>query len=345
MTDDRTHWIDNAKAIGIILVVYGHVARGLVSSNIEAPTPYYKLLDQVIYSFHMPLFFFLSGLFFIQTLDKKGAGKLVLSKVDTILYPYVVWSLIQGGTEVFLSQHANGSVTISNVLALWWQPRAQFWFLYALFFVFAFASLTYWAFSTRRHLLIFGVSVALYLYPPPLTHYIIPNFIVGHLVFFCLGIVFNTHFRIAKFSSLTLLVLITAVFAIAQWLFHAVFEFQSIDRNPALLALTIISILFVVTLGAYLAKKDLTFLAYIGASSMAIYLMHILAGSGTRVLLSKLFHIESFTVHLIAGCLAGILAPLIAVVVIRQLKIPFVFSAPISKFLIPICNRFRISHH
>lgn len=345
MTDDRTHWIDNAKAIGIILVVYGHVARGLVSSNIEAPTPYYQLLDQVIYSFHMPLFFFLSGLFFIQTLDKKGAGKLVLSKVDTILYPYVVWSLIQGGIEVFLSQHANGSVTSSEVLALWWQPRAQFWFLYALFFVFAFASLTYWAFSTRRHLLIFGVSVVLYLFPPPLTHYIIPNFILGHLVFFCLGIVFNTHFRIARFSSLTSLVFITAAFAIAQWLFHAVFEFQSIDRNPALLALTIVSILFVVTLGAYLAKKDLTFLTYIGASSMAIYLMHILAGSGTRVMLSKLFHIESFTVHLIAGCLAGIFAPLIAVVVIRQLKIPFVFSAPISKFLIQICNKFRISRN
>lgn len=345
MIKDRTHWVDNAKAIGIILVVYGHVARGLVNSNIEAPTPYYQLLDQVIYSFHMPLFFFLSGLFFIQTLDKKSAGKLVLSKVDTILYPYVVWSLIQGGIEVMLSQHANGAVTWAEVLALWWQPRAQFWFLYALFFVFAFASLVYWAFSTRRHMLMFGVSIGLYLFPPPITHYIIPNFIVGHLVFFCLGIVFNTHFKITKFSSLTSLLLISAAFAIAQWLFHAVFEFQSIDRNPALLALTIVSILFVVTLATCLAKREFNFLAYIGASSMAIYLMHILAGSGTRVLLSKLLHIESFTVHLIAGCLAGILAPLIAVVVIRQLKIPFVFSAPISKFLIQICNRSRISRN
>jgi fucose 4-O-acetylase-like acetyltransferase len=337
----RTHWVDHAKAIGIILVVYGHVARGLFSSNIDTPEPFYTLMDQVIYSFHMPLFFFLSGLFFIQSLDRKGAGKLVLGKIDTILYPYVIWSLIQGGIEVVLSQHANGSVTRAEVLAVLWQPRAQFWFLYALFFVFAFSSLLYWAFSTRRHVLIFAVSVLLYLFPPPFSHYIIPNFIVGHLVFFCLGIVVASHVKVERFSSLNMLLFFTAAFLAGQWLFHRGFALPLADRGPALLALTFISIFFVLSLAAYLAQKKLKFLAYIGASSMAIYLMHILAGSGTRVVLSKLFNIESFAIHLIIGCMAGILGPLLAVAVIRKLNIPFVFSAPISELLISSRNRLR----
>jgi acyltransferase len=45
----RICWVDNAKAIGIILVVYGHMA--------ECGT----LAKEIIFSFHMPLFFFLSG--------------------------------------------------------------------------------------------------------------------------------------------------------------------------------------------------------------------------------------------------------------------------------------------
>lgn len=46
----RIKWIDNARAIGILLVVLGH---SLIPASIQT----------YIYSFHMPLFFFLSGLF------------------------------------------------------------------------------------------------------------------------------------------------------------------------------------------------------------------------------------------------------------------------------------------
>lgn len=63
---DRESWVDYAKGIGIILVVYGHVARGLFNSGISVPLNLYHLLDSIVNTFHMPLFFFLSGLFFIN---------------------------------------------------------------------------------------------------------------------------------------------------------------------------------------------------------------------------------------------------------------------------------------
>jgi len=47
----RSNWIDNAKAIGIILVVYGHVARGLYNAGIKVHVPLYQLIDSVVYSF------------------------------------------------------------------------------------------------------------------------------------------------------------------------------------------------------------------------------------------------------------------------------------------------------
>lgn len=57
----RNLWVDYAKAIGIVLVVYGHVVRGLLNAGILQDAEFHGLVDSVIYSFHMPLFFFLSG--------------------------------------------------------------------------------------------------------------------------------------------------------------------------------------------------------------------------------------------------------------------------------------------
>ncbi|WP_043367549.1 acyltransferase family protein, partial [Cupriavidus sp. WS] len=65
----RDVWVDNAKGIGIILVVYGHVARGLHSAGIWSDATSFSFLDSAVYSFHMPLFFFLSGLYFLNLSD------------------------------------------------------------------------------------------------------------------------------------------------------------------------------------------------------------------------------------------------------------------------------------
>ena len=51
----REKYIDVAKGFGILLVVYGHVI-----SNCDL-RPDLTLIQKFIYSFHMPLFFFISG--------------------------------------------------------------------------------------------------------------------------------------------------------------------------------------------------------------------------------------------------------------------------------------------
>ena len=65
--ENRSHWVDYAKAIGIVLVVYGHVLKGLHSAGIKMPEAFYELSYSIVYTFHMPLFFFLSGLFFYSS--------------------------------------------------------------------------------------------------------------------------------------------------------------------------------------------------------------------------------------------------------------------------------------
>lgn len=76
MKSERIAYIDIAKGIGILLVVLGHSDLALIS-------PY---LHQFIYSFHVPLFFFLSGYFFHV---KNPLGVFIKKQFNAILKPYL----------------------------------------------------------------------------------------------------------------------------------------------------------------------------------------------------------------------------------------------------------------
>lgn len=337
----RADWVDYAKALGIMLVVYGHVARGLYSAGIAIPESLYRLADSVVYSFHMPLFFFLSGLFFYQSFFKRGATELVFNKIDTLLYPYIIWSILQGTIEALLSGYTNGNAAFSDAFMLW-QPRAQFWFLYALFFIFITSCLIFTFISEKKVLPLFLAAAALHLSEPLLPQLQILRFVSNNLVYFTFGMLL-THYGLQQWlSSWRSLLVALLGFIVAQFLFHGPFGGHYTDKGMASLLLALGSVLFIVALSMTLAKRPHRWLMAIGTSSMAIYLMHILAGSGTRIMLSKLLGIDSAFIHVVVGCLVGIVVPLLALSIIKRLAIPWVFSAPISQWLKPRTkNRLR----
>jgi fucose 4-O-acetylase-like acetyltransferase len=330
--DDRAGWVDYAKAIGIILVVYGHVIRGLHSAGFEFYGKFYDLSDSIIYSFHMPLFFFLSGLFFFHTLSKKGRVGLVYSKIDTIFYPYIIWSIFQGSIEALLSNYTNGNVLFSDVFSLFWAPRAQFWFLYDLFFIFVFLSLMLKTQTKSRTLILFFSLVVFYCFFIDFLSYVEDRTLLLCCVFFISGILFNFYFKGAWLKSKTLLLITTVFFISSQYMYHFYYSLNYLDYSVYTIVLAFISVLFVILLSFLLSQIRIRFLAYLGVTSMAIYLMHILAGSGIRVILYKVFGIESTVIHLVFGVVAGLLFPLIGLWVINKLKLKFVFSAPMSSF-------------
>jgi fucose 4-O-acetylase-like acetyltransferase len=307
----RNLWVDYARAIGIILVVYGHVERGLFQAGLNINQGIYELTDSVIYSFHMPLFFFLSGLFFLASMAKRDSNSLLRNKVDLILYPYVVWSLFQGMIEVALAPYVNGHPTIGAVLSFVWLPRAQFWFLYVLFFVFALAILVYRRSGLMWCATIFIGSIFLYFFGGLLPDVFLINMLVHNFVYFAAG-VFAT-FLLVKFNSIDSkwLFLLAALFVFSQWLFHVEMGLRYNNGTASeKLLLGLISIGFVAYLARWLTRFDLRWLAYLGQQSMTIYLLHILAGSGSRIILLKVFGVTSVGIHLLIGTLGGLLLPL-----------------------------------
>jgi fucose 4-O-acetylase-like acetyltransferase len=331
MTQDsagrRDAWVDYAKAIGIVLVVYGHVARGVYNAGIPMNTAFYERVDSIIYSFHMPLFFFLSGLFFFNSLQRRGPAALVANKIDTILYPYVLWSLIQGLTEVWLSEYTTDNATLSEVLSLW-DPRVQFWFLYALFLVVLTAVLVYR--SAARPLLaaVLVASVVAYVYQDRIPSALHSDYVVKNFVFFALGVWFSTvRDRVKRHAGRWAAAGVIAFVAV-QYVFHVELGLVYTDKGLASLLVATVSILAATSVSMLLARTPAPWVLALGGASMAIYVMHILVGSGARIVLAHFLGVQDAGFHLLAGCMAGILLPILVLRLSGRLGIRGLFEAP-----------------
>jgi len=71
----RLDWIDQARGLSIFLVVYGH--------NFPMNEPY-------IYSFHVPLFFFIAGMFHPEKVNFGSIKK----RAKMVLVPYFIWAAL-----------------------------------------------------------------------------------------------------------------------------------------------------------------------------------------------------------------------------------------------------------
>lgn len=331
MSNSRNILFDYAKGIGIILVVYGHVMRGLLKAGLPMDRELHGLIDSIIYSFHMPLFFFLSGVFFFGSMDRHGELKLIENKFKTVLYPYVIWSLIQGLIEVGFSHSTNYKTSLWQVLSLW-HPRAQFWFLYTLFIVFI-ASIAiyrrrnaYWSFAVLALAVLLNVSRF-----SPTDVYAVYSF-SQWFVYFALGVGISSlpsrNYRLQSRTGL-ILFLSVAAFAASQAAFHSSLGLSAYGNAPAShLALAFVGIAFVMALCRFLMRYDLGWLKYLGRHSMEIYLIHIIGSSGIRIVLQNLLGISDVSLHFAFGMLFGIGIPLLVVALTPRLGLEWLFLPP-----------------
>ena len=329
MSADRNASFDCAKGIGIILVVYGHVARGLLNAGLPVDKEFHVLADSAIYSFHMPLFFFISGSFAIGSLARRGWRGLVLSKLDTIFYPYIVWSLLQGLLEVSLSGATNGSVTLGQVFSLLWQPRAHFWFLYELFSVFVIAGLLYRC--TNRFWLstVFVASIALYLSGfSPVDIYAF-NTLGQWFVYFALGVITANRVPRLGIKNGYALAFFTAAFLVGQWVFHdALGYLDNSHSTMAGLLLALFGIAFVMAISQHVVGFNWSWLQTVGRRSMEIYLVHVIAGSGIRIILHRFLGVTDIGIHMVLGMVGAVVLPLLLATFCERLGIEWIFRPP-----------------
>ena len=156
MISNRETYLDIAKGIGILLVVVGHCIPDASSVN-GISSPIMKIIFQVIYSFHMPLFFFISGFLFSASKDSfKNKYKSIYKKAKRLIVPYVFVGLCYAPLKLLLSQFANKPYNIHDLwkMLIGINPDGELWFLYALFIIIVIAIIFEGGYNSKTILMI-----------------------------------------------------------------------------------------------------------------------------------------------------------------------------------------------
>lgn len=295
----RLLWLDAARGVGIVFVVMGHVGSGLHDAGLATGAGW-TWLDYSIYSFHMPLFFLIAGVNIPASLRRGRAG-FIQAKLWNLAYPYVLWSLIQGAALIEMSRFTNGHANWSDLLTIGWNPMAQFWFLYALFL----SQLVAMVLRPYPRATLVVAVVALLVLQMPMA--IIDERFIQGLAFTLIGM--RASEAIIGWQPARPLVLGGAfiglfglLLPVTGWL--SGFNYYVVATWPS----TVAGVAAVLTLSR-LVHDERSILAALGRASMTIYVLHIFAAAGTRIMLQRLHVTSSAEVIFIVATIVGVIAP------------------------------------
>ena len=95
--DCRNEKIDVLKGIAILLVVIGHS----VCEVYDSKTFNTNIIFKFCYSFHMPLFFYISG--YLVGMKDVYTNEWIKRKFKTLMIPYFFWTLV----HIFIGYNVN----------------------------------------------------------------------------------------------------------------------------------------------------------------------------------------------------------------------------------------------
>lgn len=348
---NRNSTVDITKGIGIILVVLGHNSMVLHEPGV---------LFRVIFSFHMPLFFFLSGIFLKES---SQFNKFIISRVDSLLKPYFVILTTLGVINLLAGVATTGTVypahfryfagmlygTGSTIAwdAWDWMPL---WFLPHLFLSSAFALLILKSLHSSRVCLVYLVVVILLVLDVCFLGYrwrqgpirlgsleILPwiglpwslDLLPITSAFVIVGSLLSRHIQLMNFNSAGLLISVSIFFCL-----HYFFN-ETIDLNLRIYGSFFISTLQAI-LGIYIClnlscflKRYVAFqrpLTYVASETLSILIFHLYFQGHAFLVLSKLIDKPLFDG--VGSLIVGIVLPLALWKIIKR-------NSVLAKMLLP----------
>ena len=315
MAYNRRIDIDIAKGIGILLVVFGHSISPVMGSNSLLNAIY-----TVIYSFHMPLFFFVSGYFSKKLLSCDDKLKSIKDKAQRLLIPYVAWAAIYLVLRVSLGRFARFEYSLSDIwtIALGNNPCGQMWFLYVLF-VF---SLVVILFINKRNVkILFAVAIAVSFFSPlytPALSGISMGFSLLQLVFFVGGLIADEktiNLMQSKISLALAFILFVGYFTM-KYAFHI--DYWTLRLLPAVAGVVIVLNFGRRIEGTRISKP----LSVFGEKSMTLYVLHSPFLLAMRLLIIHILKLQNPWVYIVSTSIVCVVGSLfVEKFIIKRIKI------------------------
>jgi len=305
-----------AKGIGIILVAIGHYSP-------ESSPQYWTQMRNIIYTFHMPLFFMLAGyLYGLSRPETSNYIDFIHNKAKRLLIPFMsiaalVLMIKFLAASFFTLAHP---VTLDTIIAIFVYPQKSFlvllWFIYALFIVFTLFPVINTLIKQNATLLVF---VLVSLYYIEWTNYFCLAKVFQHLPVFGIGYILgNRDINIDKIDKRFAF----AIFAFFTFLFIVIYTYKDISfdsivlQRTARLILAICGSVSCMAISIFACNFNNLFVSFVklaGIYSMSIYLLHTVFAGVIRIGFYQVLKMpdSKFIFGAIAGIAVGIIAPLL----------------------------------
>lgn len=271
-------------------MVLGHIREGNVGPEL------WRSLRAFIYTFHMPLFFIVSGYLNarMSVLDRRGYLKYLGKVIPRNLVPFFAFTLITATYKELIQQYIGGAslrypVSTYAIGQHFLNPNGGFatflWFLYALMIIQILYPLG--KYLCKKTALLFIASTVLSCFSFPEMFCLDSAF--RNMPFFIFGVFAYEVFQEQNIKIMKRL-LITGFLILIYLLFFRIFRGLSLSYLVLGIAMTGILWIF----SSYLAGIRLAnYLALFGDKSLDIYLWHTLGIGVVGFALTRM-HIQSF---------------------------------------------------
>lgn len=133
----KIEWLAVLQGFSMLLVVIGHVS--LTNHPNDPNTPFATFIERTIYTFHMPLFIFISGwLFYYTCICKDKAYKdMIVSKTKRLIVPFFVFTFVTMMLKMAFPQLMHRVVDMEEIINTFVffrsNPLGEMWFVIVLF--------------------------------------------------------------------------------------------------------------------------------------------------------------------------------------------------------------------
>lgn len=322
-------WIDIAKGLGILLVVVGHY------NPINAPE-YWKLIHRFVYSFHMPLFFLVSG-YLYQYTNNDNYISFVRKKLLRLGLPFVFVAVAYFVIKLVASQYVELAypVNLSSLLQLFNNPLKSYvpilWFLHALIGIFLIYPILR-MFLNSVVVLIFSLLIV-FLFAIFEIELLVFKNMFDFLPYFSVGVLVGQYFTEDDFTRLgqikvSLLLLFLTIFSFAMFTFTNQL-WGGLGNYTKFLPGVLGAFLLISFANVIYKKKYSKLFSQLGVASMSIYLFHTIFESTFRILMTKYTEFNFLITATISISIATLLPYLLERFLIRRSKF-------LSRFLLGI---------
>ena len=324
---ERNVLVDKLKGYACFLVLFGHVIMGIRLAGINIPS-FFEGVEKFVWSFHVALFMFLSGVVYKETGEwksKKTKAGFILHKLLNLGIPYVVFSVIYILINSFVGE-VNTHSSVLDILNIWKTPVAQYWFLYALFFLFCiWTGFSGWLKNWQTSLIVvligyivpaFGLSLGSF----DIVFYSALAFGTGTFINFSyITKLPNLGKYMVVLAHITVGVLLTAFGKIEEPFVKEIMMLFGIYSSIMLISL--------VGNGKIIDR----FLLFMNKYSFQIYLLHTIFTAGIRFILIRI-SITQWWLHVILGTVCGIVFSVLAAFIANKIRFLNFFFFPVKTY-------------